>query len=232
VGIEKQAEGRKVDARSDIFSFGSVLYEMVTGRQPFQSDSKMSTLTAIIKKDPEPLPSEVPHNLQKLITRCLRKNPDRRFLRMGDGKIALEDLKEESDSGKLAAPPKPGQGSRRFLVCVAGIVAVAAVAVMLWMFRGTSQPPEAAFQPVPLTTYPGWEASPSFSPDGNEVVFSWNRGEGSNSDIYRKLIGPGEPLRLTSHPAREGWPAWPPDGRYIAFQRVLGNGKVGVFHTS
>ncbi len=99
----EQAESRTVDGRSDIFSFGSMLYEMLTGRRAFQGDSKISTLSAILSKEPAPLSVEVPRDLEKVVARCLRKNPDRRFQHMEDLKVALEELKEESDSGRLTS---------------------------------------------------------------------------------------------------------------------------------
>jgi serine/threonine protein kinase len=77
----EQAEDKPVDARSDIFSFGSVLYEMVTGQRAFRGDSKLSTLSAILKEDPKPVSSvvpDVPRDLEKIITHCLRKDPGRR----------------------------------------------------------------------------------------------------------------------------------------------------------
>ena len=103
----EQAEGKKVDARSDIFSMGSVLYEMVTGRKAFQGETKLSTLTAILREEP-PKASEIvedlPKDLERIISRCLRKDQSRRFQHMGDVKVELEELKEESDSGKLLTP--------------------------------------------------------------------------------------------------------------------------------
>ena len=103
----EQAEGKKVDARSDIFSFGAVLYEMVTGQKAFQGDSKLSTLTAVLKQEPKPISQLVPatpHDLEKIINRCLRKDGERRFQHMADIKVALQELKEESDSGVLERP--------------------------------------------------------------------------------------------------------------------------------
>jgi serine/threonine protein kinase len=99
----EQAEGRKVDARSDIFSFGSVLYEMVTGRRPFEGATKMSTITAILQKEPPPpggLAPNLPAELEKIILRCLRKDRDRRTQHMDDVKLALEELRNDSASGK------------------------------------------------------------------------------------------------------------------------------------
>ena len=98
----EQAEGKKIDTRSDIFSFGSLLYEMVTGRRAFQADSPVATLSAILREEPKPASQVVeglPRELERVIGRCLRKNPERRFQAMPDLKVALEELKEESDWG-------------------------------------------------------------------------------------------------------------------------------------
>jgi serine/threonine protein kinase len=105
----EQAEGRKVDARSDIFSFGSVLYEIVTGRRPFQGATKMSTILAILQKEPPPpggLAPNLPAELEKIILRCLRKDRDRRTQHIDDIKLALEELRDDSASGKRSLASK------------------------------------------------------------------------------------------------------------------------------
>jgi len=105
----EQAEGRKVDARSDIFSFGSVLYEMVTGRRPFEGATKMSTISAILQKEPPPpggLAPNLPAELEKIILRCLRKDRDRRTQHIDDVKLALEELRDDSASGTRSLASK------------------------------------------------------------------------------------------------------------------------------
>ena len=110
----EQAEGRKVDARSDIFSFGSVLYEMVTGRRPFVGESSLSVLAKIVNDDPAPpsqIAASVSPEVERTILRCLRKDPARRYQTMADLKVALEDLADESDV--RTARSAVGTASRR-----------------------------------------------------------------------------------------------------------------------
>lgn len=97
----EQAEGKPVDSRTDIFSFGAVLYEMVTGQRPFQGSSQLSILTSVLRDDPQliaDLAGNVPPELERVIARCLRKDPDRRWHSMKDVQVALTELREEADS--------------------------------------------------------------------------------------------------------------------------------------
>lgn len=231
----EQAEGKFVDVRTDIFSFGSVLYEMVTGRRAFDGDTPLSVVTAVLREDSKPI-SDVreglPRELERVITRCLRKDPERRWQSMADVKIALRELKEDSDSGVAAASAAALSRPRRALAAVAAlsVVLAGAIGVLLWRSHGdgSTGPPGAPFAAIPLTTYPGREQQPSFSPDGNSVVFAWNGEAEDNWDIYVKLIGPGSPQRLTTDPAIELSPAWSPDGRLIAFGRIRDDLRVAI----
>jgi len=103
----EQAQGKKIDTRSDIFSFGVVLYEMVTGTRAFEGDSTLTTLSAILRDDVRAvaeLAPEAPPQLELMIQRCLRKSPDDRWQTMQDVQMALAALKHESDSGTLHRP--------------------------------------------------------------------------------------------------------------------------------
>jgi Tol biopolymer transport system component len=125
---------------------------------------------------------------------------------------------------------QPGKaGSRRHLMQF--LFALGAIAIsggLLWRFS-PSWPSDTEPFPTPLTSYPGRVASPSFSPDGNQVAFAWRPSPQSHSNIYAKLIGVNEPLRLTNNPADDYGPGWSPDGQLVAFLRVLSPGRDGVF---
>ena len=227
----EQAEGKKVDARSDIFSFGAVLYEMVTGGQAFHGDTKASTLAAILKDNPRP-PSQLvdglPREVERLISRCLRKEVNQRSQHMDDVKLALQELKEESDSGVLGiaavSRPKP-----RRLAWALGVAAALIIATLgVWLVRSKNEVPEAPLVAVPLTSYAGDEDAPSLSPDGSQVAFAWDGEKQNKSDIYVKQIGVEPPFRLTNDPAMNYSPAWSPDGGFIAFLRELSHDQTDI----
>jgi Tol biopolymer transport system component len=215
----EQAEGRPLDARSDIFSFGAVLFEMITGSRAFGGGSRASVMASILREEPK-FPAEstqaVPRELEKVVARCLRKDPERRFQHMSDLKVALQELKEESDSGAIAASSSAAPRRWKPVVWVA-VLALVLAAAAVWWLRPPAQAP--VISPVPLTGYPGVERDPSFSPDGKQVAYAWDGLKEDNFDIYIKLVGSGPPLRLTTNPDVDYSPAWSPDGSSIAFLR-------------
>jgi eukaryotic-like serine/threonine-protein kinase len=158
----EQAEGRKVDARSDIFSFGSVLYEMLTGQKPFQGDSKLSIMTAILREDPKPatqIVKSLPQEVERIISRCLRKDQNRRFQHMGDVKVELEELKEESDSGKLLAAPGLERARQSTLTLPCALIIVSPRSPITWRSSNAVWPCFAmASMPPPPPSWPGCQS--------------------------------------------------------------------------
>jgi eukaryotic-like serine/threonine-protein kinase len=178
----EQADAHKVDERSDIFSFGAVLYEMIAGRRAFAGDSKLSTLAAVLHTEPAPLtPSAdvIPRDVERIIGRCLRKDPQRRWQSMTDLKVALEDALEDLDASKTlrvpapsaplpAARTAPSQSHIPFMLWPALIVA--ALAAGAYVGSQALQPPQPTFER--LTYRRGDVPTAKFSPDGQTVLFS------------------------------------------------------------
>ena len=212
----EQALAGPVDGRSDQFSFGSILYEMATGRRPFRRDVPAQTLVAILRDEPEPvsrLAPDIPVELSAIVVRCLAKDPDKRYASTADLVAALGRV-------EAAASTPMGGSTRRRVVAAAALAAAAVVGLYWWGLRPAARDPRGSLpEVVPLTSYPGREAEPSFSPDGSKVAFTWNGASQTNRDVYVKEIGSERPLRLTSDPALDGSPAWSPSGSQIAFLR-------------
>jgi serine/threonine protein kinase/dipeptidyl aminopeptidase/acylaminoacyl peptidase len=221
----EQAEGKPVDTRSDIFSFGTVLYEMASGQRAFHGDSSLATLAAILEKDPAPLAGDLPAGLRKIVSRCLRKSPDERYQHISDVRIALEEIEEDTRSRPSTVTMSMHRTRIGWLAGTAVALILAALALGLWVFRDVAGTEPSSLEAVPLTSEAGFEESPSFSPDGTHVAYSWNGENQDNFDIYVKLIGAPKPLRLTTDPADDRNPVFSPDGRTIGFIRVSNQGR-------
>ena len=227
----EQAQGKPVDSRSDIFSFGSVLYEMVTGRPAFRGDSKITILAAILDREPEPVAGVAPEELEKLIRKCLRKDPERRFQHMDDVRTVLDDLKEEGESGKAGAAPVPATTQRpaavpswrRFLrpaLAAAGIALAGAAAAWFALRLQTRSVPQLQFvvlpeagQQLPLTPYPQAIAVP---PDGSGFVYV--AASGGKTSLRRRAMDSVSDREI---PGTEGasQPFFSPDGAWLGFVR-------------
>jgi len=228
----EQARGGRVDRRSDIFSLGVVIYEMASGDVPFRRKSQAETMNAVINESHTPvaeLNKELPAGLSAAIDRALSKDPADRYQSMGD---MLRDLRQvgrgigllgSSDSQGAVIPyvPLGRQSARRWMWAMSLLALALVVGIGLWFssLRPKPQAPGPPLQTTPLTSYPGMEFTPAFSPDGKQVAFAWNGEKGDNYDIYVKLVEAGSPHRLTTNPAEDTFPTWSPDGSHIAFRR-------------
>jgi serine/threonine protein kinase len=202
----EQVQGKETDARSDIFSFGLVLYEMLTGRRAFEGESAASVMAGILEREPAPSESNIPSGLDWVLRRCLMKEREERWQSAADMKASLERIGQ-------AAPPTQTHG--RFVAAwvAAGLLAVAlAVTLFIHLRQKPPEQPMVRLQILPPGNDPftGWD-TPVLSPDGTRVVFS-NGGKlfvrSLDSLLVQELPGTGPNGHL---------PFWSPDGRSVAF---------------
>jgi Tol biopolymer transport system component/serine/threonine protein kinase len=224
----EQVRGETVDARTDLFSFGLVLYEMATGRRAFPGDTALVLRHAILNQVPAPVRSvnpQIPIELEAVIHRAIQKDRTERYQTASEVQTDLERLNiwtnDAAVQPKQDAVPPRAVNSRKSpsVLAVTGVaVLVVAIAVGFWLYFPNAHP---AAKTVPFTSYEGFEVTPAFSPDGKRVAFAWDGEKRDNFDIYVKAMDDARPLRLTSNPAHEFGPAWSPDGRHIAFYRIV-----------
>ena len=232
----EQVRGKELDARSDLFSFGAVVYEMATGQLPFRGETSGVIFKAILDGMPTSavrLNPDLPAEFERIINKALEKDRDLRYQSAAELHSDLKRLKRDTESGRFAAIStvtgsipammQPRRPNRWFWPLVAvGVVVLVGVG---WFYLSTvSKHPQTALKIVPFTSSPGIKSTPVFSPDGNEIAYGWMGAKGDNADIYVKLIGAGSPLRLTTDPGADLNPTWSPDGRYLAFLRETASG--------
>lgn len=204
----EQVLGHATDERSDIFSLGAMLYEMVTGKPPFDGATSRDVLDAVLHRQPSSIATirpDVPSVLPKVVHKALAKDPSERYQRMSDLAAELCALHR----------PRSGIKPRTLASGVAAAVVLVGLGVLF-----VSRFPNSTSGPAParitqVTTLPGLEYAPTWSPDGRSIAYASDAA--GNLDIYVQEIGSGRVTRLTDSEADDAQPAWSPDGSRIAF---------------
>ena len=206
------------------------MYEMFTGQRAFQGESRISTLAAVVERDP-PLVSEaasgVPLELERLIARCLRKDVARRSQNMSDLKLALEELRDESESGTLIRPAggitPAAPAKRRWLWPAFAVAGIAIAALAIWVERPRSASPPAGPQLVRVSPDDGYSyTGPAISPDGKFVASISDRS--GTGQVWLQQVGGGEPVQITHAANPVQYVAFFPDGTRLLV-RTAGGGK-------
>lgn len=224
----EQAEGKPVDERTDIFSFGAVVYEMIAGRRAFDGESQLSVLSAILRDQPKRIrevAAGIPGGLERIVEHCLEKDPRQRFQHMADLKFSLEALRDgpgQEPSGVARVRPPGRRLALTVLVLSAITLAVFALAVRPWGFR------DAPAGPVIRSTIPlpgedlldSRAASIALSRDGRLLAFAGSAG--GRSRLYLRPVDASDakPLPGTEDATN---PFFSPDGQWVGF---FANGKL------
>jgi Tol biopolymer transport system component len=230
----EQVRGKPADHRSDIFSFGAILYEMLSGERAFKGDSAVETMNAILIRDlPEPSgPPEdtLPPLLDRIVRHCLEKNPEERFQSVRDVAFDLETASGTTSTAtrQLIAPSRE---KPRWLVPAAGLATALLVAGAFQIGKRSGARGRTADIPTitfsQQTNQQGVEKFPALSPDGSSLAFVSR--ESGNDDVYLQRVGGHNPIALTKDSADDDTqPAFSPDGSTIAFRSARGGGGIFV----
>jgi serine/threonine protein kinase/roadblock/LC7 domain-containing protein len=215
----EQLEGKEAGARSDIFSFGAMLYEMATGKKAFETKSQASLIASILKEEPRPmreLQPMTPLLLEHIVKTCLAKDPDERPQSAHDLKLQLDWIRESSgisDVVKLRVEKPSSRRKAAGILLATGVLALVAAVVFAFLSRSQQPPVERLEFQIPLQE----EASHlALSPDGRMLAFvSPNETSGANMLTVQRVGSSG----ATILPGTEGasYPFWSPDDTYVAF---------------
>jgi Tol biopolymer transport system component len=206
----EQARGKEVDERTDIWAFGCLLYELLTGTRAFRGEVLADTIAAILEREPDwrLLPAATPEKIRLLLRQCLQKDPGRRLQKMADARKQIEEA--------LAAPRQRGLRRWQLAAVAALALAIFAIGAAVWM-RGPAHPADRS-QWIQITNFPDSVSQPALSPDGRMLTFL--RGPNSligKSEVYLKLLPDGEPVQLTRDGTPKMGPAISPDGSQISY---------------
>jgi Tol biopolymer transport system component len=220
----EQARGEELDARSDLFSFGAVLYEMAAGRVAFSGGTPAVVLDAILNRKPpamtEKTPTQPPE-LNSIVSKALEKDRRLRYQSAAEMRADLQRLKRDTESGKAAVAGDSGKKIWvRALAALGGVALLAAVGTILYLRRSESSRTDAG-KWEQLTAFTDSAVYPALSPDGRMLAFL--RGPDTflgPADVYAKMLPSGDPVQLTRDETLKLSPAFSPDGARIAYGTV------------
>jgi Tol biopolymer transport system component len=213
----EQARGGPIDFRSDQFSFGLILYEMVTGKRAFQRSESVQTLSAILTEEPPPIDRSIPAPLHWVVDRCLNKDPRERYESTRDLYQDLRDLRDHlSDTSAPHAPTGTvPHGSKRWLLAAVSVFCVLLAFAAGRYFERAKSVDQAAYKFTPFAFDPAGQSSGEWSPDGKAVAYA-GRVSGKNQVFVRYLDAPA-PVRVTQT-TDDAYPfGWTADGQRILF---------------
>lgn len=227
----EQLRGKVVDRRTDIWAFGCVLHEVLTGRILFRGESVSDTIAAILNTEPDfqKLPSDTPPFLQRLIRRCLQKEPHHRLQTIGDARVEMEEAlahPEELSTQRIVVPSQPS-AKKISMWIAAGIIAIlSALVIWLWTDRTKEIPVTANVQVMRLTDSEGLEEFPAISPDGKSVAFTADVSR--NRQIWVRLLAGGPPLQITHDSSDHLYPRWSSDSASLLYYAPSATEAHGV----
>jgi serine/threonine protein kinase len=217
----EQVRGKELDARTDLFSFGAVLYEMATGMLPFRGDTTGAMFDSILNRAPVApvrLNPDLPAELERIIDKCVEKDRDLRYQHASEIRTDLQRLKRDAESARapLPQPATPSKKWSRWLAVASGIAVVAILLVIGARWKGSSPALHTTLSQV--TFAEGVEEYPAWSPNGKALLYTGEAGK--IRKIFRKDLSSGQDSQLTHGDFDELQPKWSPDGKQIAFVRA------------
>jgi serine/threonine protein kinase len=213
----EQARGKPVDRRTDVWSFGCVLFEMLSGRKAFEGETVSDVMAAVLTREPDwsAIPPEVPARVQDLLRRCLRRDPERRLHDIADARLDIEDAAAEPPPSVSLLAARRGAPPVTLLATALGSAALAALALWLLTHHAAAPGPTQIVRLARITPPTARSEWPSWSPDGSLLAYASDRS--GNYEIYVRRGEGGQDINVTNDPGQDVQPAFSPDGGAIAF---------------